>query len=282
MPRTVEFTVPPDRTSAVVAEVRKIGPLSLRVQRGVSLHPPGDVVSLEVTDRKLGDVMRLADRHGVGHEEGVSLSTASPMSIVSAGTRDQVIGDATACTWEEIELAVGRESTMTFAKLLIMAVAGAVAAVGLASGTLHLVIGAMVIAPGFEPFSHVALGAVLRSPAWRRGLLDIAKGYLALVAGAAAAAMLSRILGAGPFDTGTSSYLPDGSLVTYFSTVSWTSFLVAIVAGVGGAVLLVVNRSVLTAGIMIALALIPSLAITSMALVDLDLTLAGPLCVRLV
>lgn len=280
MPRSVELTVPADRTSAVVAELNRIGLLSLRVERGVSVQPPGDVVSFEVLDRRLGAVMRLADRHGVGVDDAVSLSTASPMSVVSAGTHGQVVGDTTTLSWEEMELSIGRESGMTYAKVSVMAVAGALAALGLASGTLHLVVAAMVIAPGFEPFSHFALGAVLRSAAWRRGLSSIVRGYGALVAGAAATALVTTLLGTGPFDTGTSSYLPSDSLVPYFSTVTWTSAFVAVVAGAGGAVLLVANRSVLTAGVMIALALVPSLSVASMALVDLDLTLAGRGVVR--
>lgn len=280
MPRSVEFTVPADRTSAVVAELNRIGLLSLRVQRGVSVQPPGDVVSFEVLDRRLGAVMRLADRHSVGMDDAVSLSTASPMSVVSADTHSQVVGDTTTLSWEEMELSIGRESGMTYAKVSVMAVAGALAALGLASGTLHLVVAAMVIAPGFEPFSHLALGAVLRSAAWRRGLSSIVRGYGALVAGAAATALVTSLLGAGPFDTGTSSYLPSDSLVPYFSTVTWTSAFVAVVAGAGGAVLLVANRSVLTAGVMIALALVPSLSVASMALVDLDLALAGRGVVR--
>lgn len=280
MPRSVEFTVPAGQTPAVVAELNRIGPLSLRVQRGVSLQPPGDVVSFEVLDRKLGAVMRLADHHGVGVRDAVSLSTSSPMSVVSAGTHGEVLGDTTTLSWEEMELAIGRESGMTYAKVTVMAVAGALAAVGLASGTLHLVVAAMVIAPGFEPFSHFALGVVLRSVAWRRGLRDIVKGYGALAAGAGATALISTVLGAGPFDTSTSSYLPSDSLVPYFSTVSWTSVFIAVVAGAGGAVLLVANRSVLTAGVMIALALVPSLSVACMALVDLDPALAGRGLVR--
>jgi hypothetical protein len=49
------------------------------------------------------------------------------------------------------ELASARESSMTAGNLGVMATASAVAGLGLNSGALHLVIGAMVFAPGFEP-----------------------------------------------------------------------------------------------------------------------------------
>ncbi|WP_241175870.1 hypothetical protein [Modestobacter sp. KNN46-3] len=88
-------------------------PLSLR---GVSLQPPGDVISVEVTNRRLAAVMRLADRCGVGQESSVSLSTSRPASVLSAGRQDDALQDITSGTAEEIELDIGRESTMTPAR----------------------------------------------------------------------------------------------------------------------------------------------------------------------
>ena len=274
MPRTVEITVPSERSDALIAGLREVGTLSLRVHRGASLQPDGDVVAVDVTNRKLAAVMGLADRYGAGEDPAVSLSTSRPSSLVSAGSQDAVLRDTTTSTPEEVELAIGRESTMTAAKAVVMAVAGFVAGIGLASGSLHLVIGAMVIAPGFEPFSRFALGIVRGTKAWQRGLHDVGKGYAALAAGAAVAAAVSAVFGAGALDSGTNSYLSAGSLHSYFSTTTWTSVAIAVVAGTGGAVLLVTNRRVLTAGVMIALGLIPSLSLAAMSLVAGDLSLA--------
>lgn len=275
MPRAVEITLPPHRVDAAVGQLQRLDLLSLRVLRGASLQPPGDVVMVEVRNRDLAAVMRLADRCGAGVDESVSLSTSRPASVVSAGREDDILQDTTSGTAEEIELEIGRESTMTAGKLAIMAVAGLVAGIGLAAGALHVVVGAMVIAPGFMPFSRIALGVVQRSRAWRRGLTDLAKGYAALAAGAAVSAALSTAFGVGALDAGTGSYHSPGSLVRYFSTVSWTSWAIAVVAGLGGGVLLVTNRRVLTAGVMIALGLVPALSLAAMALVAGDLQLAA-------
>lgn len=274
VPRTVEITLPPNLVDAAVEELRGLDPLSLRVMRGVSLEPPGDVITVEVTNHRLPAVMRLADGCGVGRESSVSLSTSRPASVISAGRQDDVLGDITSGTAEEIELEIGRESTMTAGKVGVMATAGFLAGLGLASGTLHLLIGAMVVAPGFEPFSRLALGLIERSRAWQRGLADIAKGYAALAAGAAVSAAACAVFGAGALSTQTSSYLPSSTLIDYFSTTSWVSWAVAVVAGLGGGLLLVINRRVLTAGVMIALGLIPSLALAAMALVGGDVELA--------
>ncbi len=42
----------------------------------------------------------------------------------------------------------------------------------------------MLIAPGFLPLVRVSLGIVAQSPAWRRGLVDLIKGYAAVAASA--------------------------------------------------------------------------------------------------
>lgn len=268
MPRTVEITLTLHLVDAAVEEIRGVDPLSLRIFRGASLQPPGDVISVEITNRRLAAVMRLADRCGVGRDSAVSLSTSRPASVVTAGRHEDVLRDITSATAEEIGLEIPRESNMTAGKLGVMATAGALAGLGLSSGALHLVMGAMVIAPGFEPFSRLALGIAERSrTAWLRGLLDVAKGYAELAAGAAASAAGTAIFGSGALEAGTGSYLDPSVLVTYFSTTSWVSWAVAVVAGRGGALLLVTNRRVLTAGVMIALGLVPTLTLAAMALV---------------
>ena len=275
MPRTLQISVPSEQTEALIADLREVGTLSLRLHRGASLQPAGDVVSADVTDRDLPAAAALAARYGAGTSSSVSLSTTRPESLVQAGQHKTVVRDTTVSTVPEVELAIARESTMTPMKIGVMAISGAIAGVGVLTGALHLVIGAMVIAPGFEPFSRVALGVVQRTAAWRDGLKDVALGYAALAAGGAVAAVLSAVLGAGPLSPGSGSYLPASDLVSYFSTTSWTGVAVAVIAGGGGALLLVINRRVLTAGVMIALALIPSLALAAMALVAADLPLAG-------
>ncbi len=101
-----------------------------------------------------------------------------------------VFRDTSTSTWEEIELTLGRESTMTVPKVVVMGLVGVVAAAGVLTGALHVVVGAMVIAPGFEPLVRIALGLVQRRGSWRDGLVDSARGYGALLLGAAACAAL--------------------------------------------------------------------------------------------
>jgi uncharacterized membrane protein len=74
---------------------------------------------------------------------------------------------------------------------------------------------------------------------------------------------------------GVTSYLSPDSLITYWRTTSWTGVAVTVAAGACGALLVLLNRSVLTAGVMIALALVPSWSLSVAALVAGDAGLAG-------
>jgi hypothetical protein len=272
--RTVQLTVPAVHTDALVSALRRLDPHTLRLHRSASLQPPGDVVEVEVSNAGLREVMRVADAHGLGARDGVALSTTEPLSLVSHGYT-ALSREEGGTTWEELELAMSQDSTMTGDRLLVMFIAGAIAALGIVSGAVHVVVGAMIIAPGFQPFGRLMLGIVNRSRSWRGGFTDVVRGYAAVAVGATLAALLSRAVGASALDSGDSSYLAADELVTYWSTLTWAGAVVGAIAAVCGGLLLAINRTVLTAGVMVALALVPTAALSPIALVAGDPGLAG-------
>jgi hypothetical protein len=72
MPRTVEITVPSNRTDDLITEIKRIdGVIGLRMQRDISIQPPGDVVTIETTNRSLHSLMQLLDQCGVGQDPAV-------------------------------------------------------------------------------------------------------------------------------------------------------------------------------------------------------------------
>lgn len=280
MSRTIEITVPANRTENLIAQIQQVdGIVSMRVQRGVSIQPPGDVLTVETTNRSLHPLMQTLYEGGIGQAPGTSVTTSEPTTIVTSAFAEAIVCDTSEATWEEMETVIAKESNMTLNSLLLMAISGVFAAVGLATSTLHYVIAAMVVAPGFEPIVRISLGLVTRSRSWRRGLVDSLESYAALIAGAAATAFLLRLLGQSPLH-GQGTYLPAGILVSYWTSLTVSTLLVTIAASVAGALLIMVNRSVLTAGVMIALALIPSAALVGMALVAGDWNLLSKSLLR--
>jgi hypothetical protein len=199
MLRTIEIVVPPDETDRLVAELSRAEDLlGLRVQRNVSLQPSGDVIAIDTTTESLHTIMRFLVNRGLGREARITVTTTEPMSIVSA-TMPRRMGQKTSqATWEEMEHVIARESKLTVNAMLLMAIAGIFAAVGIATNALHIVMGGMVIAPAFRPLMRVSLGAVTESPAWRRGAAHTVQGYLALAAGAATTALFLMATGTPP------------------------------------------------------------------------------------
>lgn len=276
MPKIVEITIPPGQTDQIVSEIQQIEELiGLRLHKGVSVQPPGDVVTVEVSNRHHPQLLHILDRHDIGSASGNAVTTSMPLSIVSATANQTIVKDSSDSSWEEMELMIARQSNMTINGMLLMGVSGFVAACSVATGSLHGVIGAMLIAPGFEPLVRIPLGLVSGCrDSLRRGLVDSAQAYAVVILAAMLATVFLLLLGEHPF-SGDSAYLPKEALVAYWTTLTATSILVSAAAAIAGAVLIATNRSVLTTGVMIALALVPSIAIAGMAMVAGDLALAG-------
>ena len=280
MPRTVSISLPPERSTELSRRLQDLeGTLSVRLHRGVSVQPEGDVVEAEVLDRDIGHVMALVDDVGLGSDPSVSMTTSAPSSVVSAGQMTAVVRDTSTSTWEEIELTLGRQSTMTVPKVVVMALVGVVAAAGILTGALHVVVGAMVIAPGFEPLVRIALGLVQRRRSWRDGLVDGARGYGALLVGAAACAGVLSASGIS-LPEGAATYHSGAALVSYWTSTTVASVIVSVAAGVAGALLVVARRAVLTAGVMIALALVPALTMVAISAISADPDLLGSAALR--
>ena len=76
-----------------------------------------------------------------------------------------------------------------------------------------------------------------------------------------------------PLPEGSETYHAGSTLVSYWTTITVSSVIVSIAAAVAGTLLIIARRAVLTAGVMIALALVPALTIVGVSGVagDLDL-----------
>lgn len=281
MPRTVEVTLSSHRSDELAERAAGLDQVvGIRVERGISVQPPGDVVTITITDRSLPRLMQLLQSMGVNDDPGASITTSRPLSVIARPSANPIAHDSSESTWEELESLLNKESVMTPISMVTMALAGVIATAGILTNALHVVVGAMIIAPGFEPIVRMSLGCASRSLAWRRGLADALKGYLALILGALAATLILQALGYGPAHT-KGTYLPQGSLLSYWISLSGAVVLVSLAASLAGAILVITTRSVLTAGVMVALALIPAASLIGIGLASGRMDLAGRGLLRL-
>ena len=274
MPRRVEIFVPAHLTKELIEEIQHLnGLINLQIAYSAAIKPPGDVITLELTNRSVNRLLRLLDQHGVGRDGSGSITTSEPFSLVSSSLSTEISKDINDAPWEEMISLIETETNMNVNMIILMFIAGIITVVGIATNAIHVVVGAMVIAPGFQPIVAIALGIVAQSADWRNGLVNMAKGYGALLLGAAIATIVLS-LGTQPIGS-KPSYLEAGSLLAYWSNLTVTSVIVSLVAGVAGAILIATRRSVLTSGVMIALALVPSAALVSIGVCTGRLDMAG-------
>jgi hypothetical protein len=274
MPRQIQLSVEAARSDGLLGELRALdGLMGLSVHRGASIQPEGDVIDVLVLDRSMDALMGILDRQGLGRIAGLTLVSSMPVSVSSADFNEHIAQDSSRASWEEMELLIGQESNMTPNGMILMFISGVIATLGISSGTLHYVLAAMIIAPGFEPIVRIGLGIVSGS-GWRRGAYHTAKAYLVLVVGAFAGSLFLLAQGGTGLE-GKPAYFEPSVLINYWSTVSAASITTSILGSIAGAVLISGHRTVLTAGVMVALSLVPAAALTCMALVAGEWELAA-------
>jgi hypothetical protein len=271
MPRTIQISCQPEKTDALLAEIRQLDELiGVQVYRGASVQPPGDIIAASMTTEPLHALMRTLRQHGAGQAGGPTIITSEVASVVFPPLQDPIQQDSSEATWEEMDLTLGKESEATANSLLVMALAGGLAAAALMNNVLHILIAAMLIAPGFEPLARIGLGIGAGGGGVRRGLRSTVKSYIAMILGGLVIGLVLPPLGVPVPEGKASAYLPKGVLLEFALTFTATSVLSSLFGALGGAVLIAARRSVLTGGAMVALALIPSAAAMGLGMAAWD------------
>ncbi len=260
MHRTLTIAVPASVTDSLAAGMLALDDvIGLSVSRGASLKPPGDVVTVHVLNRGADEVLRRV----AGVEGPVSVVTAEAASFIDPAHDEKVEGDRDEAIWEEMETGLRHQGRVTPNYVALMALGGAVAAVGLVSEPVPQVIAfvaSAIIAPGFEPVAKIPLGLVLRRWAVAgRGLYSAAVGYAVLILTAALVFWALQVVGAV-----SSTDLLTNPEVGRISHPEPPALLVSACGAVAGVVMLAAYRRSVIAGPLIALTIVPAAALIGM------------------
>lgn len=199
MHRTIEISVSPAADNRFIEQLATLDAvISLSVNRGASIKPPGDVLRVHTLNRGADEVLKVVA--GMEHKGDVSVATAEVASFIDPKHQHAVDRDVDEALWEEMETGLRHQGRITHNYLTLMALGGALAAMGLlTTGVTQAIsfIAAPLIAPGFEPLSKIALGFTLRrwSTLWR-GLKSSVAGHTVLIVAAALTFLALRALGA--------------------------------------------------------------------------------------
>lgn len=281
MSRKVQVSLPPEETDGVIARARELeGLIGIRVNRNASILPKGDVLELDLINPEVNNFLGILEEMGLLDVDTVSITTSRPTNVISKSSSSQILSETHETSWEDMLKNLLHQSNMSSNTLLVMFFAGVIAALGISSDSLHVVVGAMLIAPGFEPISRLVMGLLTKHVDWKNGAADIFKGYIVLILGSVAGGIIIKLLGKEVFP-GSSSYLENGVLLEYWSTITATSLIVSVIASLAGGLIIMSNKSLLTAGVMVALALIPAGALIGLGLLEGNFALAGKGATRL-
>ena len=138
-----------------------------------------------------------------------------------------------------------------------MVLATLIAAVGILTDSLILIIGAMVVGPEFGPLAGVCVAVVQRRlPLARRSLVALAVGFGVAIGATILGTLILRAVGTAPDEL--SAELHPATL--FISEPSTWSVIVALLAGVAGVLSLTTAKSGALIGVLISVTTIPAAA----------------------
>lgn len=272
MARSVQIAVSPKMADSVLSQLDDIdGILGTARQHNASLSPPGDIVTIQTTNDAVRIVLDQLSELGVPAEG--TIHTSELNSIICPTHQKLVDDESNETVWEEMAVMLRQETNIDSNYIALTFLAGAIAAVGLWADKIHVVIGAMVIAPAFEPLLRIPFGLISGPGRMAsNGLRSSIAGYFTMLCGGAITLLVLRATDPGA--TGGSD-LEARTWVQYWSSFTPPGVIASFLGAAAGAFVVSGLRSVLTTGVMITLSLVPSITLVGMAMANGNMSLAA-------
>jgi len=268
VPRQIEFAGSAEQCALLLELLTLRADITrLSFQPGASLNPRGDIVTVEASNRASRKIVNLMSELDLLRAGAVTIS--EPNATIPPGSAPSLHEEGNDAVWEEVGAMMRQDTSLSFNFLILMALAGGITTFGIVSDTLHVVVGAMLIAPGFEPILRVVFGVMGDRHSVRASLASMTLGYLALCAAAAAVLPLALMFaGIEGDDLGSLEW------AVYWSSIEPGGVFTSLLAGTAGGVIVASRMKILATGVMVALALVPSAALVGMGLAVGDATIA--------
>ena len=187
--------------------------------------------------------------------EGLHVAIEASRQLVSQTPLTDT--DDEAVVWAQVTQDVHETGRLSWVNVLLMLVAAAIAAVGIIEDQLLLIVGAMALSPDYFPIADTCLAVVRRDGrAALVGLRTLAVDFGAAVVGAW---LLTQLL--VWLDIATPSNVPTSHQLTQFiSQPDSLSVVVALLAGVAGALAITLPDARGLVGVFVSITTIPAAA----------------------
>ena len=224
-----------------------------------AMRPDGDVVSCDVAREDVSAILSELRELGLEERGSIALDTVdtSISAAAQAAERHAAGSPADAVVWEEVETRTSESAELSGSFLAFMMLATVIAAIGILTDSIILIIGAMVVGPEFGPLAGLCVALVQRrADLARRSALALAVGFTLGIAAAFVTTLLLRAAGRGPDELNAASH----PATLFISNPNIYSVLVALAAGVAGMLSLTTAKSGALVGVLISVTTIPAAA----------------------
>jgi len=240
----------------------------------VARKPEGDVILCDVAREDASVIISDLRELEIDREGSIAIEEIdSQISEVAIQAEKAAAGlPSDAVVWEEVEAHTQEKVELSASFLAFMVVVTLIAAVGILTDQLILIIGAMVVGPEFGPLAGFCVALVhKRGDLVRRSLTALMVGFPLAIA---ACLLLTILLDATSLIPG--DFSQDGHPFTEFiSNPDHFSVIVAALAGIAGVLSLTSMKSGALVGVLISVTTIPAAANIGVAAALGDSEVAG-------
>ena len=255
----LRVVAPPENADSAYRLLReRPSALNLVRLRDAADRPRGDLILCDVASEDASLVVAELREHGLEHSGSIAIEPVSALVSDDArrAERAAVGSPADAVVWETVELQTSESAELSVSFLAFMVLATMIAALGILQDSAILIIGAMVVGPEFGPLAGLCVALVERRRALaRRSLRALAVGFPVGIGAAFVLTLALRIVQSAPDEV-----LGSRSETFFISHPDEYSVLVALLAGVAGAISLTTAKSGALVGVLISVTTIPAAA----------------------
>lgn len=262
----LRIVCPPDRTDHIVRLLETRAATGIAVVPGAGRADRGDLVLAEVPRSAIDPLIaRVRERAGEpgGVPAGLQLAVQPSERLLPPAEPSP---DDEAVIWAEVIHDLHVTGRPSWVNVLLVGIASMIAAVGILRGQLLLIVGAMALSPDYLPIANTALALSRR--AWRAAGSGLVTLLVCFGAAAVAAWLLAELLLAA--DQPASAADPLRELTLFISHPDRLSVLVALLAGVAGALSITLPGARGLVGVFVSVTTIPAAANIGVALAARD------------
>jgi uncharacterized hydrophobic protein (TIGR00271 family) len=229
------------------------------VLEGAARKPAGHAILCDVAREDASVVIADLKEIGIHHCGSIAIEDIdSQISDVAIAAEKAAAGLPTdAVVWEEVQARTSENVELSASFLAFMVVATLIAAVGILTDQLILIIGAMVVGPEFGPLAGLCVALVHKRPdVAKRSLLALAVGFPLAITASFLLTLAIDLADLVPEDFSQQNH----PFTDFIAEPDEFTAIVAILAGIAGILSLTSAKSGALVGVLISVTTIPAAA----------------------